>query len=184
MWFGCTAIFNTIILITISVWTSLYWTKVLFKKSKTILSFFFVSERKLHVLYKHSLSKETSHHSNVYLFILNWISIQNEPQPQSQPQWKLWMQTKCCSTIFGRNGLWTWNLVGRYCILARLQLPYDIHYCCHKFIFIHLFETALYNDVEKLQKFIRSGHANDVDATGNLFCRINCLKNWILQSYS
>lgn len=32
-----------------------------------------------------------------------------------------------------------------------------------------IWSAALYNDVEKLQKFIRSGHANDVDTTGNQF---------------
>lgn len=32
---------------------------------------------------------------------------------------------------------------------------------------LYLFETALYNDVEKLKKFIGTGHTNDVDATGN-----------------
>lgn len=34
------------------------------------------------------------------------------------------------------------------------------------FILVDPFETALYNDVEKLTKFIGSGHTNDVDATG------------------
>lgn len=31
---------------------------------------------------------------------------------------------------------------------------------------LHFLKTALYNDVDKLRKFIGSGHTNDVDATG------------------
>lgn len=38
-----------------------------------------------------------------------------------------------------------------------------------KICFLMLSSTALYNDVDKLNKFIESGHTNDVDTTGSSF---------------